>query len=178
MKKMKALSFVCIAAFAVSGFSYEYLYKPDRVIVSEAEYLYDITDKNLVVDSAESVIVGTVIERLDVQEDEVGVYTPYKIRVEESLKGELPVTSEILISQRIGYDNNEKATIKMSKNDEYLNTGESFIFSLRLDERDGIHRIIVPEYGNVKIKEVKEKKFDSSIVNSYKEVALKVKSKQ
>lgn len=177
-KNLKILTLTCVAAFGISGFSYEYLYKPDRIIVASAEYPYDITDKEEVVNSAENVILGTVLEKLDVQEDDLGVYTPYKVLIEESLKGNLPVTSEILVSQRIGYDNNEKAHIKMSETDDYLKVGESFVFSLRYDEISKIHRIIVPEYGNVKIKNVKEKTFNSDIVSDYKNTAIKAEAKK
>lgn len=175
--KIKSLLIICLGAFFISGFSYVYIYKPDRVIVSSAEFAYDITDKNQVVNSAENVFVGTVSERQDVKEDNVGVYTPFLIKVDENLKGELQLNSEVLVSQRIGYDNKEKATIKLSEKDTYLQVGESYIFSVRYDSTYKVHRIIVPEYGNLKISNLKDKDASKTIINSYKEAAKSIKIK-
>lgn len=177
-KSLKIFICTCVASFLLAGLSYEFLYKPDRVMIGHAEYLYDIEDKELVLDSAENVVVGTVVERLEAREDEVGVYTPYKVEIEEVLKGDLTVTSEILVSQRIGYDNKAKATVKMSERDDYLKAGESLIFSLRYEESEKVHTIIVPEYGNVKIKEANEESIDSNTLKEYKDIALKMKSKE
>lgn len=170
--KFKLFILISIIAFGVSGLSYVYLYKPDNVVVANAEFPYDITDKDLVVESAKNVFVGTVKLKNDVEKDEVGVYTPYDVTVNENIKGELPLNEEIKVGQRIGYDNSQKATIKLSNNDTYLEPGKSYVFSVRYDSENNIHRIIVPEYGNIKLSE------DSSIkVKKIKEFKNSVSKK-
>lgn len=173
-KNLKVLLLTSIVAFVITGVTYKFFYKPDRVIVASAEYPYDITDEVEVVKSAENVVLGTVTDVLDVQEDEVGVYTPYKVIIEESIKGNILIDEEILVAQRIGYDNDEKAHIKMTESDDYMKIGETFIFSLRYDKEANVHRIIVPEYGNFKVKSKEDKIVNSVAVEKYKS-ALKKK---
>ncbi|MGN7403657.1 hypothetical protein ACTHO0_27895 [Cytobacillus praedii] len=169
MKKFKLFTITTICSFVIAGFYYVYIFKPDRVIVANAEWSIDITDKNQVVDTAENVFVGTVLEQKDLVEDEIGVYTPYLIKVDSNLKGEIE-TEEVLIAQRIGYDNREKALVKWTENDQFIEVGNSYVFSVTYDDQEKIHRIIAPEYGNVKVKDKKEKKMDSLKIEEYKEV--------
>jgi hypothetical protein len=167
--KFKLFSLTSLCAFVIFGFTFVFLYKPDREVIAETEYPYDITDKKQIVNSAEYVFVGTVSEIKDVERDELGVYTPYMIKIDENLKGELALDNEVLVSQRIGYDNKEKATVKMSATDTYLKVGDSYTFSVRYDAEYDIYRIIVPEYGSVKIKEFKDKEKNHVLIKEYKE---------
>ena len=73
--------------------------------------------------------------------------------------------------QRIGYDNKEKKHIKLTENDQYLEVGNTYIFSLTYDDRENIYRIVAPETGNTKVKELKEKKIDKEIVGKFQKAA-------
>lgn len=162
----KKFIIVTVSTFILSGLSYKYLYKPDNKIIAHAKYGYDITDKNLIVSDAEDVIVGTILAQKDVKEDGFGVYTPFVVKVDSTLKGSLGQDEEIIISQRIGYDNKEKATISF-ENDTYMEVGNSYVLSLRWDEPEGVYRIIVPEYGNVEVKDAKAKSMNEGIVEQF-----------
>jgi hypothetical protein len=181
MNKMKKniikLTIVSVVTFIVAGFSYEYLYKPDRSIIAHASYAYDITNEEVVVENAQHVIIGTVTKKMDERYDGLGVYTPYLVVVDTNLKGELSLNKEIEISQRMGYDNKLKATVKFRENDTYLQTGNSYVLMLTYDEHEDIYRITVPEFGNIKVKVKGSNSINEKIVNEYKEVIKRV-SKQ
>ncbi len=45
--------------------------------------------------------LGRVVEQLDTKSDEDGPYTPYKVVVENNLKGELEANQEVIVEQRL-----------------------------------------------------------------------------
>ncbi|MBN8193407.1 hypothetical protein JI667_14750 [Bacillus sp. NTK074B] len=172
MKKInKKVIGIALTSFLVSGLSYVYLYKPNDELVTHAKFAMDIYDENEVVDFAEDVAVAKVLEKNSVKEDGLGVYTPYTVEIDSIVKGKLQPGQEIQISQRIGYDNKEKKHIKLTENDQYLEVGNTYIFSLTYDDRENIYRIVAPETGNTKVKELKEKKIDKEIVGKFQKAA-------
>ncbi|MGG0176392.1 hypothetical protein [Gottfriedia acidiceleris] len=70
---------------------------PNRVIISNAEYGFDINKKENITEVAKQLFVGRVVEQLDTETDEGGPYTPYKVIVENNLKGELEGNQEVIV---------------------------------------------------------------------------------
>ncbi|PEC51064.1 hypothetical protein COJ46_09945 [Bacillus sp. AFS077874] len=105
--------------------------KPNRVIISNAEYEFDINKKENITEAAKQLFVGRVVEQLDTESDEGGPYTPYKVVVENNLKGELEANQEVIVEQRIGYERSHKSIRKMEVevNDDFLSTENSYVFA-------------------------------------------------
>ncbi|QKE71362.1 hypothetical protein HPK19_00445 [Arthrobacter citreus] len=53
------------------------------------------------------------------ESDDGGPYTPYKVIVENNLKGELGASQVVIVEQRIGYDKSKKVLIKMDPKDDF-----------------------------------------------------------
>jgi hypothetical protein len=161
MKKVWIMTTALAVALAAFG-SYKYLYKPDHVVVMDAEQAFDVTNKELLVGWADDVFVGTVELKEKESKDEVGPYTVYKVKVEETIKGSLK--GSVAISQRIGYDNNKKALFKF-EGDDYLVANKKYLFVSKYDAKTKTHRI-VPVHGDI-VLDTSEK--ESKVKQEFKE---------
>ncbi|XRG76977.1 hypothetical protein V5E38_14070 [Rossellomorea sp. GAMAL-10_SWC] len=61
---------------------------------------YENKKENITV-AAKQLFVGRVVEQLDTESDEGGPYKPYKVVVENNLKGELEANQEVIVEQRL-----------------------------------------------------------------------------
>ncbi|WP_088066730.1 hypothetical protein [Gottfriedia luciferensis] len=178
---MKMLIKLCLISilvlFAIVSIVYT-TYGPNKVIVSNGEYEYDISKKENITASAKQLFVGRVIEQLETETDDGGPYTPYKVIVENNLKGELGTNQEVIVEQRIGYDKSQKAIIKMEEEDSFLTQDSSYVFATSNITNHDRYRIIVPVKGNVKIKDKKEKHPNELILKEFKEALKKNNEKR
>ncbi|MEH7399389.1 hypothetical protein V7148_00215 [Gottfriedia acidiceleris] len=149
--------------------------KPNRVIISNAEYEFDINKKENITEAAKQLFVGRVVEQLDTESDEGGPYTPYKVVVENNLKGELEANQEVIVEQRIGYERSHKSIRKMEVevNDDFLSTENSYVFATSNIKEKERYRIIVPLIGNVKIKGKNDRFPNEEILKEFKNALKK-----
>lgn len=176
MKMVKKLCLISILVlFAIVSIIYT-TYWPNKAIVSNGEYEYDISKKENITASAKQLFVGRVIEQLET--DDGGPYTPYKVIVENNLKGELGAYQKVIVEQRIGYDKSQKAIIKMEEEDNFLTQDSSYVFATSNITNNDRYRIIVPVKGNVKIKDNKEKHPNELILKEFKEALKKNNEKR
>jgi len=138
--------FFSLVILAVCG--YLYLYNPQNTIYLEAEYMFDISDKRLLVNWADNVYVGTVIKKVKEYKDDVSPVTVYDVMVQENLMGTL--SGNIQVSQRIGYDRLTKALI-MFEGDNYLEEQTKYLFVSKYDPETNTHWV-VPVEGKIALK--------------------------
>lgn len=165
-KTSKLFLGVTVASFLIAGVAY-YNYKPNNTIVLQGEYAFDSTL------DAKQVFVGKVVNKTETIKNDGGVYTLYSVEVEEPLKGDLTIGKVITVSQAIGYDNSEKATIKHHKNDDYLVAGNSYVLSTSNLGNKHIYQITTPYFGNIKIKNKGDVQRDEVALNEFKEALKK-----
>lgn len=177
---MKKITKICvistIASFVIGSVIY-YTYTPNSVIISNAEYEFDINKKENITEAAKQLFVGRVVEQLDTESDDGGPYTPYKVVVENNLKGELEANQEVIIEQRIGYEKSHKAIRKMEAEDDFLTLENSYVFATSNIKDKERYRIIVPLKGNTKIKGKKDRLPNEVILKEFKEALKKNKEK-
>ncbi|PGM57002.1 hypothetical protein [Bacillus sp. AFS053548] len=146
---------------------------PNRVIISNAEYEFDINKKENITEAAKQLFVGRVVEQLDTESDEGGPYTPYKVVIENNLKGELEANQEVIVEQRIGYERSHKAIRKMEVDDDFLTTANTYVFGTSNVKNKERFRIIVPLKGNVKIKGKNDRFPNEEILKDFKDALEK-----
>lgn len=160
-------SILLVAAILLAGALAFFAYKPDRVITVNAEFAFDITDKELLVGSAGHVVIAKVLEKVKETTDGIGPVTIYTVKIEDELKGSLE-TDTISVAQRIGYDNLKKGVVKF-EDDDYLTEGNSYILTLSYDIVFEKYRIVAPKYGNVLVKDKGNKAYDAELVAEFKD---------
>lgn len=173
----KKIPILTISSFVVVGIIYS-TNTPNRVKISNTEYEFDITKKENITEAAKQLYVGKVVEQLDTESDEGGPYTPYKVEVENNLKGELEANQEVIVEQRIGYESSHKAIRKMDVEDDFLTTENSYVFATSNIKDKDRYRIIVPLKGNTKIKGKNDKLPNEVILKEFKEALKKNKEKR
>lgn len=145
MKKI-SITLVSIVCFTIISFAaYDIFNKSDNVIIPEAEYAFDVSNRDLLVGWAENVFVGTISQKVRESKDEVSPYSVYNVKVDENIKGIL--NGIITITHRVAYDNEEKALFKF-EGDDFLIENSKYLFVSRKDPKTGTHTV-VPVYGTI-----------------------------
>ncbi|MFF2875103.1 hypothetical protein ACFVR2_02150 [Gottfriedia sp. NPDC057991] len=134
---------------------------------------FAISKNENIIEAAKQLFVGKVVEQLDTESDEGGPYTPYKVVVENKLKGELEANQEVIVEQRIGYESSHKAIKKMDEEDDFLTTENSYVFATSNIKEKERYRIIVPLIGNVKIKGKNDRFPKKEILKEFKDALKK-----
>ncbi|MWC27122.1 hypothetical protein [Paenibacillus sp. MMS18-CY102] len=167
----KKVIFAIVGALCLVGGSYviyDNVYKPDNVIVSSAQYAFDVNNKEMLVGWAENVFVGTVNKKQKEDKDQVSPYSTYTVTVHENIKGNLE--GDIEISHRVAYDNEKKALFKFEGAD-YLAENKKYLFVSRTDTKTG-QITVVPIYGTILINDEENER---KIKAEFKEAKLNEK---
>lgn len=165
MKKTMKFLLVILFTFSFVFLGYKYVYKPDRVIEISTEDAFDLSNKDLLVGWADNVFIGTVIKKDKEVKDDISPVSTYKVQVEENIKGNL--SGVVNVSQRIGYDNDKKALVKV-KGDDYLINNNKYLFIAKYNEETKAY-VIVPVHGNLKIRDAENEKTIKSDFQKAKE---------
>lgn len=153
MKKLAIFMAIlaCICTFSL-GY-YKLIYKPEGVVNVHSEYAFDVMDKALLTAWSDNVFVGTVVSKEREFKSDTGPKSEYKVKVEESIKGDL--NGIVKIIQDFGYDDRVKAIIK-AEGDEALIENNRYLFVAKRSIKTNTLRI-VPVYGDILIKNAEEK---------------------
>jgi hypothetical protein len=123
-------------------------------VVSDPPYI----DDEKLVDFADNVFVGRVIERVGYEPPSENVpplpQTLFAVRVEKNIKGSLSGT--VVVAQVGGCDP-RYGRIVLVNNDELLQPDQEVVFSTRKLSPDGPHLIVGSNYGDIRVETEEDK---------------------
>ncbi len=137
-------------------------YNSGSEIGYSASFVFNVTDDRELVGFADNVFIGKVIaqtgNKANTPPPEAGdvpgssPQTQFSVEVLENIKGNL--SGIITVSQEGGYEEkNGVNRLVLMDGDELLEPGKTYLFATQFNDIDGWHAIIIPNYGNLPIKD-------------------------
>ncbi|MCZ7383191.1 MAG: hypothetical protein O8C63_00375 [Candidatus Methanoperedens sp.] len=138
-----------------------------EISYSSASFVFNVTDDRELVGFADNVFIGKVIaqtgNKANTPPPEAGdvpgfsPQTQFSVEVVENIKGNL--SGIITVSQEGGYkEKNGVNRLVLMDGDNLLEPGNTYLFATSFNDIDGWHAIIIPNYGNLPIKDQKDHK--------------------
>ena len=121
---------------------------PVKVISRGALPVFDLRDDRKLVNFADHVFFGQVLEKEGTTKANGFLQTMFTVRVQEAIKGS--VNGTVTVKQFGGYSWIDHALI-LSGNDQPLEPGKSYLFVTRSRAQVGRHTF-VPEYGDIDLR--------------------------
>ena len=164
MKIKFAMTFIVLASLIATGLlvmqTNEYKSGSEN-IYSQADFM-DVSDDRVLVGAAHNVFIGKVVAQTGskpntppVEAGDVLGFSPQtqvSVEVLENIKGNLNGT--ITVSQYGGYEEkSDVSQLVLIEGDKLLEPGKTYLFATRFNDIDGWHTIIVPNYGDIPVKD-------------------------
>ena len=164
MKIKFAMTFIVLASLIATGLlvmqTNEYKSGSEN-IYTQADFM-DVSDDRMLVGAAHNVFIGKVVAQTGskpntppVEAGDVLGFSPQtqvSVEVLENIKGNLNGT--ITVSQYGGYEEkSDVSQLVLIEGDKLLEPGKTYLFATRFNDIDGWHTIIVPNYGDIPVKD-------------------------
>ena len=164
MKIKFAMTFIVLASLIATGLlvmqTNEYKSGSEN-IYTQADFM-DVSDDRVLVGAAHNVFIGKVVAQTGskpntppVEAGDVLGFSPQtqvSVEVLENIKGNLNGT--ITVSQYGGYEEkSDVSQLVLIEGDKLLEPGKTYLFATRFNDIDGWHTIIVPNYGDIPVKD-------------------------
>ena len=164
MKIKFAMTLIVLASLIATGLlvmqTNEYKSGSEN-IYTQADFM-DVSDDRVLVGAAHNVFIGKVVAQTGskpntppVEAGDVLGFSPQtqvSVEVLENIKGNLNGT--ITVSQYGGYEEKSDASqLVLIEDDKLLEPGKTYLFATRFNDIDGWDTIIVPNYGDIPVKD-------------------------